>query len=64
MTRQQRIIVYSIVIFMMVWGLDLINVIKFRQSIDEAHVFHLLNFSQVLYALCTFLFVKAVSKRY
>lgn len=64
MTRQQRLIVYSIVIFMMVWGLDLINAIKYHQAIGDANIFHLLNVSQILYALCTFLFVRAVSNRY
>lgn len=64
MTRQQRIIIYSIVIFMMVWGLDLVNMVKFHQTLEEANIFHLLNFSQILYALCTFLFVRFVSHRY
>lgn len=62
MTREQRIIVYSIVIFMMVWGIDLINAAKYHTPVEE--IFHPFNFSQALYALFTFLFVSTASRRY
>lgn len=51
MTKTQRYISWAVVVFMMVWGLDLINVVKFRLSISWAEAFYPLRFSQAAYCL-------------
>lgn len=63
MTRSQRYISYAAVIFLMVWGLDLINAIKFNLPITWEDVFSPLRFSQTAYCLGTFILCRALFRR-
>lgn len=64
MSRRQQIAIYSVIIFMMVWGFDLINAIKFSYAITLKDVFNPFNFSQVAYATTTLFLTGEVLKRY
>ena len=63
MSRNQRIISYTVVLFMMIWGLDLINVVKYNQSISLQQLISPFNISQIIYALVTFLLCRLVWKK-
>ncbi|MCR6721778.1 MAG: histidine kinase [Chitinophagaceae bacterium] len=63
MTRTQRYLSYAVVIFMMVWGLDLINAVKFNQPITPGNSFSPLHFSQIIYSLGTFLLCRELFRR-
>ncbi len=54
MTATQRYISYALVIFLMCWGLDLINSIKFNIPITAKDIFHPLLFTQATYSFVTF----------
>ena len=63
MSRNQRIISYTVVLFMMIWGLDLINVVKYNQSISLQQLISPFNISQIIYALVTFLLCRLLWKK-
>ncbi len=63
MSRNQRMISYLVVLFMMIWGLDLINVVKYNLSITWSQVFSPFRISQTIYALSTFLLCRLVWKK-
>jgi two-component system, LytTR family, sensor kinase len=64
MTRKQLLIAYAAIIFMMVFGFDLINAIKFREPVHVSDVFTLLNLSQIIYAGVTLLLTRWVFQKY
>jgi sensor histidine kinase YesM len=63
MSRNQRIISYIVVLFMMIWGLDLINAVKYNQPITWKQALSPFHISQVIYALITFLLCRQVWKK-
>lgn len=64
MRRKNLVIAYVLFTFIMVWGFDLLNAVKFHTPVTVENVFHPLNFSQVLYALATLLLTRYVFHRF
>jgi two-component system, LytTR family, sensor kinase len=64
MTRRQSVLVYIFIIFMMVWGLDLINAAKHKTPVSVADIFNPLNLSQVIYGSLTMLCTNLLAKKY
>jgi two-component system LytT family sensor kinase len=63
MRRSQLIATYAILIFIMVWGFDLINAVKYNTPVTTRGLFSLYNFSQITYALATLLLTRWVFRR-
>jgi two-component system, LytTR family, sensor kinase len=64
MTRKQLVVVYAIVIFMMVWGLDLIAIIKVKRPIALRDVLNVFTVSQIIYITTTLLLTRFFFKKY
>ncbi|HEX8314160.1 MAG TPA: sensor histidine kinase [Flavisolibacter sp.] len=64
MTRKQLVVVYAIVIFMMVWGLDLIAIIKLNRPITLPGVLSVFTVSQIIYVTTTLLLTRFLFKKY
>lgn len=58
MTRVQRLIAYSLVIFLMVWGLDAVSMLQTRQAPAWNDLFSPFHFSQLVYCAVTFLLTR------
>ncbi|HEX8315857.1 MAG TPA: hypothetical protein VF609_12740, partial [Flavisolibacter sp.] len=58
MTTKQLVVVYVIVIFMMVWGLDLIAIIKLNRPITFPRVLSVFTVSQIIYVTTTLLLTR------
>ncbi len=63
MTKRQRILVYSITLFIMIWGLDIINALKLNEALRFWKLFNPLYFSQLIYAGATLLLTHIVCSR-
>ena len=63
MTNTQRYIIYGAVVFVMVWGLDLINAIKFNLPVTWADIVSPWRFSQVAYCLAAFVLCRLLFRR-
>jgi hypothetical protein len=64
MTRKQLVVVYAIVIFMMVWGLDLIAIIKLNRPITLPGVLSVFTVSQIIYVTTTLLLTRFLFRKY
>jgi two-component system, LytTR family, sensor kinase len=64
MTRKRLIATYAILIFIMVWGFDLLNAIKYHMPITAKESFSPLNFSQAIYAVATLLLTRVVFRQF
>jgi two-component system LytT family sensor kinase len=64
MTRRQSVLVYSFIIFMMVWGLDLINAVKYKTPVSVTDISNPLYISQIIYGSLTMLFTNFIAKNY
>lgn len=64
MTRKQLIVVYAVVIFMMVWGLDLIALVKLKQSVSLRRALSLFTISQLVYTTATLLLTRYFFQKY
>jgi len=64
MTKKQLAAVYAILIFMMVWGLDLIAIIKLKRPITLHDVLNVFTVSQLIYITTTLLLTRVLFKRY
>jgi two-component system, LytTR family, sensor kinase len=53
MTRKQRLIVYAVILFILVWGLDLIVAIRDGLPITLRNTFSPFHFSQLIYSAIT-----------
>jgi two-component system LytT family sensor kinase len=64
MTRPQLITVYAAIIFLMVWGFDLINAVKYNEAYTFKDFIDPLCFSQLIYCTLTFIVVNILFKKY
>ena len=64
MTKRQRIVIYSITLFIMIWGLDLIDALKFNKPVDLQNVFSIFQLSHLIYAGSTLLLMSYISRRF
>jgi len=64
MTKKQLIAVYAFITFMMVWGSDLLNAIKYKQTITAAEIFGPFTVTQILYVLVTLILTRLVFIKY
>lgn len=64
MAKRQLIIVYAVVIFMMVWGLDIINLIKVNRAISVDDIIQPFALSQIIYVTTTLLLTRWIFKKF
>ncbi len=64
MTKKQLVAVYAVVVFMMVWGFDLINALKFNEPITVSRAFRVFAITQMIYSLTTLVLTRAVFRKY
>ena len=64
MTKKQLVVVYAVVVFMMVWGIDLINLLKFGRSFSWQSAFSVFTASQLIYITATLLLTRWVFGRF
>ena len=64
MTKKQLFAVYAVVIFMMVWGLDLIAIVKLNQPIRLQDVLTVFTVSQIIYITTTLLLTRVLFRKY
>ncbi|RYY60629.1 MAG: hypothetical protein EOO12_15100, partial [Chitinophagaceae bacterium] len=63
MTRKQRILAYGSVLFVLLWGIELINMLKFGQRPTWTDLFGLFTLSAAAYILGTLLATRWVLRR-
>lgn len=63
-TRRQHIFIYGFALFVIIWGVDLLNLIKFRQAINWSRVFSPFNLTALLYASVTIYVTHRLSRRF
>ncbi len=64
MNKKQLWILYAVIIFMMVWGFDLLNAVKFNNKINWSRVFTVFAVTQTFFVLTTMLLTRLVFSRY
>lgn len=64
MTRKQLWFVYGITCFLLIWGLELVNSLKFKGSIAWDESINLFNVSQLLYICGTLLLTREIFRKY
>ncbi|RYZ56510.1 MAG: histidine kinase [Chitinophagaceae bacterium] len=64
MTKKQLAAVYGVVVFMMVWGFDLLSALKFNEPITLAKVLRVFALTQVIYSIATLLLTRALFRTY
>ncbi|RYZ17309.1 MAG: hypothetical protein EOO16_24410, partial [Chitinophagaceae bacterium] len=63
MTRQQRILAYGSMLFLLLWGIDLLNMLKFGTRPKWLDLFNLFTLSGALYILGTLLAARWLLRR-
>lgn len=64
MNTKQLSICYAIICFMMIWGLDAINLFKFNTTINWNELLHLLHATHLIYMLTTMMATRYVFRKY
>lgn len=64
MNRKQRLLVYAFTIFMLVWGLDLISLLKNGRPIDWGETFNIFIICQIVYVTSTLLITRWIGTRF
>src|SRR6478736_1012237 len=64
MSRKQLWFAYAVVCFLLIWGLDLVNSIKFEGSIAWNEVISPFHASQLIYAISTFWLTRLVFQKF
>jgi two-component system LytT family sensor kinase len=64
MTKRQRIFIYCLTLFLMIWGLDIINALKFNQPLSILDLFNSLYLSHFIYAGATLLLMHYICRRF
>lgn len=64
MNRKQRLLVYALAIFMLVWGFDLISILKNGRAVDWNEAFNIFNICQIVYVTSTLLLTRWVGNRF
>ncbi|MFT3677813.1 MAG: histidine kinase [Chitinophagaceae bacterium] len=64
MNRKQRLLIYVLTIFMLVWGFDLITLLKNGHAIDWEEAFNIFNICQIVYVTSTLLLTRWVGNRF
>lgn len=64
MNRKQRLLVYALTIFMLVWGFDLISILKNGHPADWDEAFNIFNICQIIYVTSTLLLTRWVGNRF
>ncbi|RYG54287.1 MAG: histidine kinase [Chitinophagaceae bacterium] len=63
MTRRQQLLLYSLTLFLMIWGLDLINALKLNQPVGLREFFNVFYFSHLVYAGATLVLMHFICSR-
>jgi len=64
MTKKQLAAVYSVVVFMMVWGFDLLGALKFNEPITLDRTLRVFAVTQVIYSVATLVLTRYVFRKY
>lgn len=64
MNTKQLTICYTIICFMMIWGLDAVNLFKFDSTINWNEVLHPLHATHLIYMLTTMMATRYVFRKY
>ncbi|RYZ31127.1 MAG: histidine kinase [Chitinophagaceae bacterium] len=64
MTKKQLAAVYGILIFMMVWGFDLLATLKYNEPITLTNAFSVFKITQIIYSLSTLLLTRFIFKKF
>ena len=64
MTRKQLAVVYGVILFMLVWGLDLLYLLRMKQAIDWSKAVRVLTITQLVYATATLLLTRSLFRKY
>lgn len=64
MTRKQLAIAYGVILFMMVWGLDLLYLLRVGKRVDWSRTVQVLSVTQLLYATSTLLLTRKLFRKY
>ena len=64
MTRKQLALVYGIILFLMVWGVDLLYLLRVRKPIDWSQAFSVFTATQLIYISITFMLTRKLFQAY
>ncbi|HEY0042871.1 MAG TPA: histidine kinase [Flavisolibacter sp.] len=64
MTKKQLAAIYAVVIFMMVWGLDLIAIFKFKRAVSIHDFVTVFTVSQIIYVTATLVLTRVLFRKY
>lgn len=64
MNWKQRLFVYALTVFMLIWGFDLITLLKNGRAIDWGEAFNIFNICQIVYVTSTLLLTRWVGNRF
>ncbi|WP_345257189.1 sensor histidine kinase [Flaviaesturariibacter amylovorans] len=64
MTRKQLTWTYAALLFLLIWGLDVLTLLKYKRGLRLADVLGLFHLSQLVYILATLLLTRLVLRRW